>query len=154
MYIQSTEGLALQGSGSSESNYGVRQICDTLSFTYAQGRVNIMNITASASAPTNFAVSFYWTFHADNITSGGNVSGPLFYHYYRSYALNSSGFFVLLSESFLIAQGNAYVDVSFNTDTQRVIRLQAIGTSATYTSIIAMYHVSISCSDFSLLTFS
>lgn len=154
MYIQSTEGLALQGSGASESNYGVRQISKSLSFTYSQGRINLMNITASASASTNYAVSFYWTFHADNTTTGGNLNGPLFYHYYRSYALNSSGFFVLLSESFLIAQGNAYADVSFNTDTQRVIRLQAIGTNATYTSIIAMYHVSISCSDFSLLTFS
>ena len=76
MFIQSSEGLLLQGSGSGNTNYGFRNISKSVSHTYAQGWVNILTVTASGSAPTNFTVAVYYTWNVDNQTAGGNANGP------------------------------------------------------------------------------
>jgi hypothetical protein len=152
MYIQSKEGLAIQGSGSAESNYGVRQISNSVQFTYANGLTNIMTITASGSAPTNFIVSFFYTWNAENFTS--NTYGPQTNYALNSYYLNSSGFFADAGSAGIYGVGNAWQSQSIDVSTSRTIKLQSQGNNASYTSLVCTYHVSISCSDFSLLTFS
>lgn len=154
MYIQSTEGLALQGSGASRINYGVRNINKALSFTRSQGWTDILTITASPSTPTNFIVTFFFTFHADNTSTNGNTSGPQIMYYNNSYNLNSGGFWNFLNSNAIIGQGNAWIDSAHNLDTQRVLKLQLTATNATYPNITAMCNLLISCSDFSYLTFS
>ena len=152
MYIQSKEGLAIQGSGSAESNYGVRQISNTVQFTYANGLTNIMTITASGSAPTNFIVNFFYTWNAENLTN--NSGGPQTNYGINTYYLASSGFFLDAGGGGIYGQGNAWQSQSIDVSTSRTIKLQSQGNNASYTSLVCTYHISVSCSDFSLLTFS
>ena len=154
MYIQSAEGLLLQGSGSGNTNYGFRNVSKSVSHTYAQGWVNILTITASGSAPTNFTVSFYYTWNVDNQTAGGNTGGPQTNYYSFTGILNSSGIFVSQAGNGMYGQGNAWASQNTDVATARTIKLQSQGTSATYTSLITTYHILVSCSDFSLVTFS
>lgn len=152
MYIQSTEGLAVQASGASESNYGVRRISKSVQFTYAAGLTNILTITASGSAPTNFGVSFIYSMYGENFTN--NTNGPQLTSFINGYYLNSSGIFVDGGSSSIYVIGNAWQTTFVDVATARVIKLQAQGNSATNTSMMAVFDVMISCSDFSLLTFS
>jgi hypothetical protein len=152
MIIQSTEGLAIQGSGAADSNYGVRRISRTATFTYANGLTNILTITASGSAPTGFMVSFFYTWNAENYTS--NALGPQTNHNGASYYLNSSGFFVDAGTTTMITQGNAYQTRTTDIATARTIKLQSQGNNASYTSLVCTYDLMISCSNFNLLTFS
>jgi hypothetical protein len=152
MYIQSTEGLALQGSGAAESNYGVRQISKSVQFTYANGLTDILTITASGSAPTNFTISFFYTWNAENFTNNSN--GPQTNYAVTGYYLNSSGFFIQAGFTPMYSQGNAWQTQSIDVSTARTIKLRSQGNNATNTSLHCTYHISVSCSDFSLLTFS
>lgn len=154
MYIQSSEGLALQGFGSTRANYGFRNISKSISHTNAQGTVDILTITASGSAPTNFTVAFYYTWNVDNQTSGGNSFGPQTNYYSFIGILAANSKFVSQTGNAIYGQGNANASSNIDVATNRIIKLQSTATSATYPTVITTYNILISCSDFSLLTIS
>lgn len=152
MNILNAQGLVIQGTGSSNLNYGVRHISKTATFTYAAGVTTILTITANGSTPTNFVVSFYYTWNAENFTS--NANGPQMNYAFEAYYLTSSGFFAGLNSGTFVGQGNAWQIQATDFSVARTIKLTSQGNNASFTSLSTTYHIMISCSDFSYLTFS
>lgn len=151
MYIQSTQGLAVQGSGSGELNYGVRHISKSMSFTYASGTNTIFTITASGSAPTNFTMSLFITVTGE---ASGNTNGPGVLYYIEGYYLNSSGIWTDGGGTAMIGSGQAWQNWNKDISVARVYKWTAAGNNASFTTLYTTVDVMISCSDFSLLTFS
>lgn len=154
MIIASTTGLALQGSGSGESNYGVRHISRSISFTYSQGSQSILTITANSSTPTNFVVTFLYTWNGENFTSYNG--GPQTNYYMDAFYMQSSGYFGRTAggEWGMYGNGNSWQNFGVDGSTLRTIKFNASGNNASCPSLSSTLNVMISASDFSYLTFS
>jgi len=151
MNILNAQGLIIQGTGAGNVNYGVRQLSKTLTFTYAAGLTNILTITAP-SAPTDYMISFYYTWNAENFTS--NANGPQTNYGFQSYKMLSTGFWSLVDNVTYLGQGNAWQAQSFDVATSRTLKMQSQGNNASFTSLSCTYQIMISSRDFSYLTFS
>jgi len=152
MNILNAQGLIIQGTGSGNLNYGVRQLSKTATFTYAAGLTTILTITANGSTPTDSIISFYYTWNAENFTS--NSGGPQTNYGFQSYKMLSSGFWSLINDSTYVGQGNAWQNQSFDIATSRTLKMQSQGNNTSFTSLSCTYQILISSSNFSFLTFS
>ena len=152
MNILNAQGLYIQGTGSGNAAFGVAHYSKTVTYTYSAFPTDIMTITVSSGTPTNFLISTFLTWNAENFTS--NTNGPQTNFQIQTWYLNSSGIFVTAGSAAMIGQGNAYQSSNYDTATVRTIKLQAQGNNASFTSESSTYHIMVSCSDFSRLTIS
>ena len=152
MNILNAQGLIIQGTGSGNLNYGVRQLSNTATFTYAAGLTTILTITANGSTPTDSIVSFYFTWVAESFSA--TSGGPQINYGFKSYKMLSTGFWSEINGGLFIGEGNGWQNQSFDIGTSRTIKMQSQGNNASFTSLACTYQIMISSSNFSFLTFS